>query len=224
MATRTLQNKTFLVVLCLIICSQLAFAHYIVLKSGKRIEGDIVQEDATTVHVKQPDGVIITLKKDQLDLSATFMENETAAREQAQTKQSTQTEKNLKQTQTKKAGSTQTFTNEDVKKMPEISVLGTSDSASAEGKQHGNLKTSNQQSHGENIWRAQAKKLHEKRLAAEEYCKRRYRTTERQETNESSFDPNCPAIVEVNKQIDELKERARKAQIPDQWIADVVSD
>ena len=214
-------TRSFRIVLatfCLLIFSQLAFAHYIVLKSGKKIEGDIVGEDATTLHVKQPDGVVITLKKDEVDLSLTFMVNETAAREE---NQSTQTARTTPQPQTRKA--TQTFTNADVKKMPEISVMGTSDSASTSA-EHGNLKSRSQQPHGENLWRTEAKKLHTRKLTAIEYCKRRYRTTERDDTNESTYDPKCPAIVEINKEIDDFKDRARKSEIPDQWIAELDSD
>src|SRR4051812_8322593 len=49
---------------------QTGFAYTIVMKTGKKIEGTLVSQDETTIVVKDMGGVVLSLRKVNLDVAA----------------------------------------------------------------------------------------------------------------------------------------------------------
>jgi hypothetical protein len=65
-----MKTKSWLVVtLCLVVCN-LASGYTVILKSGKHIEGTLLDEDRDVIRLKDQQGTILVFKKNMLDLEA----------------------------------------------------------------------------------------------------------------------------------------------------------
>jgi hypothetical protein len=59
-----------LTILCVLLTGTTAFSFTVILKSGKKVEGTWIAEDQSTIRVKDQKGIIISFRKDTLDLAA----------------------------------------------------------------------------------------------------------------------------------------------------------
>lgn len=109
-------------------------AHTIVLKSGKLIEGEFLGEDESTIQIKDFSGILLSVKKNSIDLEATRLKN--SAIDQPESMKSSQVS-NGKVSKTvvqiaaenrQRRDRGKAYTKEDLSGLPELSIIGSEDS------------------------------------------------------------------------------------------------
>jgi hypothetical protein len=63
----------------LLLISTAVFADTLVLKNGKKIEGTIIKEDTESYRIKDLEGIILLVKKSQINPEATVINHHTNA-------------------------------------------------------------------------------------------------------------------------------------------------
>jgi hypothetical protein len=120
--------RRILISITLLIWAGIAFSYTAVLKNGKKIEGVLVGEDENQIWVKDSEGVTITIRKSILDLELSKESNSESIPETiAPVKEGVSQDKSLAEIarEAKRTGNSRVFRNEDLKNLPEITVLGT---------------------------------------------------------------------------------------------------
>jgi hypothetical protein len=220
-------------------------AYTVVLKSGKRIEGTFVAEDQATLQIKDSRGVILSFKRERLDLD--FMVRLNAGSESDPPKATEDTfvartrsrEIDLAafadQTQKDRKGNARTVTAADLDSAPELTILGTEDDPKPEGIEAVSNRDEQQWRKEAVSLRKEISRLREKRIVSETSCQaaeqrlseKRTRPSRQPAPLLSSFQkpPECLRLAEIDRQIEEaqmrlenFEERARRAEIPWQWI------
>lgn len=221
------------------------FAYTVILKSGKRIEGTFIAEDKATLQIKDSRGVILSFKRELLDLD--FMARENAKSESdppkptedAVTVRKHSREIDLvafaEQTQKERTGSARVVTTADLDSAPELTILGTEDEPHPD-------EVTQPTDRDEQRWRKEAvnlkkeiSRLREKRISLEVSCQNAGQRLSERRTRPSrepvpllpSFEkpPECERLEEIDDQLEEaqmrlenFEERARRAEIPWQWL------
>lgn len=113
------------------------FADVLVLKNGKKLQGSIIKEDALVYEFRDTEGILLTVKKSQVDTEATNKLNPKQEKTEDVAESSSQPDvesnsgnksvadiareaRHKKPTTSKKV-----LTNEDLGDMPEVSIIGT---------------------------------------------------------------------------------------------------
>lgn len=124
--------RVFLYLFCLLLATFDLYAFTAILKSGKKIEGTLVAQDGTAMRLKGNDGIVLTLKKDALDLPAMVSLNgqpkEAPAAEHSSAKPTSRPRslaEIAKEAQLKRTGTAKVLTKQDIPNLPEITVIGT---------------------------------------------------------------------------------------------------
>jgi len=131
------QKAVFLSLLFILITLPI-YADILVLKNGKKLQGTIVKQDALVYEFRDSDGILLTVKKSQIDTEATNklnskqqkMENVVESSSEGNV-ESAGTNKSVadiaREVRNKKPSATskKVLTNEDVEHMPEVSIIGT---------------------------------------------------------------------------------------------------
>jgi hypothetical protein len=190
------------------------------MKSGKKVEGTVIHEDDATIQIKGDDGVILRLNKNSIDADATSAANPaTPAKEQTQSRPSPQNHEDSKSSLTgvNKTGNNRIFTNEDLKGMPEVSILGSS--GMQEPTAGSEFQKGRKEGRGLNeaFWRTAAIRLRQRRAIAEERC-HFIRNKPAVATDKA---PECPLMQEAEKQIEDFREEARRKGVPPNWISNL---
>lgn len=240
-----MRTISFLILLLLFVHP--LFAYTVVLKSGKRIHGAFVAEDNATLQIKDSRGVILSFKRDLLDLDSMVRVN---AQPEVEADLPEPTEHRIEvrtrsrdidlaafadQTQKNRKGQARTLTAADLESAPELTILGTTD----EPKEAEIEPTSDR---NEQQWRKEAVslrkelfRLREKRISAEASCQHAEQRLSEKRTRPSrepaplltTFQkPSyCERLAEIDRQIEyaqtrleDFEERARRSEIPWQWI------
>jgi len=221
------------------------FAYTVILKSGKRIEGTFLAEVKATLQIKDSRGVILSFKRELLDLDSMARENTKSQSdppkrtEDAVMVREPSHEIDLvafaKQTQKERTGNSRQVTTADLDSAPELTILGTEDRPETDEVE----RTSDRD---EKRWRKEAvtlkkeiSRLREKRISLEASCQhagqrlseKRTRPSREPAPLLSSFEkpPECERLEEIDRQLEEaqmrlenFEERARRAEIPWQWL------
>jgi hypothetical protein len=115
------------------------FADTLVLKNGKKLEGTIVEEDAETYRIRDSQGIVILVKKSQVDSKSISETNIKKTEEPAETKAETkpaQTPTSVadvaRNVRDSKKKNVRVLTNEDLDEMPEVSIIGTEETGEEE--------------------------------------------------------------------------------------------
>lgn len=214
--------KRVFALLSFVLMAHATFAYTAVLKSGKKIEGTLVLQDETSVQVKGNDGITLRLNRSSIDEGATAaantsiqVETRPAADPQGESKSGlSETPTTLQKQSNEK---TRVLTNEDLKDMPEVSVLGSSESSDLESGSRPGKERLEGKEPNETFWRTAATRLRQKKAVAEERC----RFVRNKPAVATEKAPECPLMQEVEKQIDEFRERAREKGVPTNWYADL---
>jgi hypothetical protein len=116
--------KKVILIFSILLLPSLLFAYTVVLKNGKRIDGRLMSEEKGTVTIRDREGVLITIKPHQIDESATEAANVKKADEgtEIQPKEPAARYANQKKSTGK------VFTKEDLKDLPEVSIIGSEQS------------------------------------------------------------------------------------------------
>jgi hypothetical protein len=233
-----MQTVSFLLVF--LISAHLAFSYSLVLKSGKLLQGEYFAEEDLTVRIKDENGIILSIKKSNLDLEATKRINELrssskgalpVAQVSKQPKGSSQIVQDISERG-------RVYAQEDLAAMPEVSILGTEKAVEVPVSEE----SIEIPSKAEQYWRKEGaalrKKLEtlkEKRVAAQGKCEGAQRTSSlkigrphRNPTNLIDLmdaPPACQQWQELASKVQEAEDRwaefeirARKAGVPWQWI------
>src|SRR5262245_55373768 len=207
------------------------FAYVVILKSGKRIEGQLLGEDSTTLQLKDAGGIVLSFKKSLIDEAATNSAN-------------TALEKNdSKNFSPSLKPSKHVYTNDDISRMPELSVIE-GDTQASPYTNVDELETplTRADPKEERSWRNRAAslkkelaRLRERRIQAEASCEKsrqnasnRLASPQKKPVNMLSiFEQSsaCKMLEEIGRQIQDAEERwddfeteARRAEVPWQWL------
>jgi hypothetical protein len=113
------------------------FADVLVLKNGKKLQGNIIKEDDQVYEFRDSEGIMLTIKKSQVDAEATNKLNpkqeitegvaESQKQADAETSYGNKSVADIaREVRNKKPGtSKKVLTNEDLENMPEVSIIGT---------------------------------------------------------------------------------------------------
>jgi hypothetical protein len=203
----------------------------VILKSGKRIEGQFLGEDSSTLQLKDAGGIVLSFKKTILDESATDAAN--AAPVKNDFKNSTLVHKTSKRI----------YTNDDISKMPELSVI------QGDGYESSNAEVealdtplTRADPKEERSWRGRAAslkkelaRLRERRIQAEASCEKSRQNASNHLASPQKKPVNllsifeqssaCKMLDEIDRQILDAEERwddfeteARRAEVPWQWL------
>jgi hypothetical protein len=112
--------KTFLFSVAILFVSSTLFAHILVLKNGKKIEGTLINESEEGYEIRDSQGIVIFVKRSQLDAEATSKLNV-----KAETVKPVVEKKADSESIKKKKEPVRVLRNEDLDKMPEVSIIGT---------------------------------------------------------------------------------------------------
>ena len=206
--------KKLLSVLCLFLCAHAASAYTVVLKSGKKVDGTVLREDEATIQIKGDDGITLRLNKNSIDAVATNAANPaTAVKSQIQRQPAPQTHQDSK-TQESKSDKNRVFTNEDVKDMPEVSILGSPVQRPAVGS---DSEKDGKDGRGPNetCWRTSAIRLRKRKAIAQERCG----FIRNKPAVATDPKPECPLMQETEKQIEDFRQKARQKGVPLDWIS-----
>lgn len=226
--------------------SHFTSAHTIVLKSGKLIEGDFLGEDHSTIQIKDLLGIVLSVKKNSVDLEATRLKN--SAIHQPESMETSQVpdgkvSKSVVQIaaenrQRRNRG--KPYTKEDLSGLPELSVIGSKDSGLSDiSPIEENVELP---SKAELYWRKEGialrkrlESLREKIAGVEEACNqaRHNGTMRRAKPHKKIIDllpmmdepAVCKKQAELLRQLEETQDRwddfeirARRAGVPWSWL------
>ncbi len=220
-------------------------AYTVVLKSGKRIEGTFVAENNATVQIKDSRGVLLSFKRELLDLDCMTRDNEHPESvsphpvPEAAGVETPSREIDLvafaEQIKKRRKGNAHRVTKEDLDSSPELTILGTEETQRPNEAEP----ISDRE---EQRWRKEAlslkkeiSRLRERRISAQTSCQKaeqhfaakRLKPSREPGPILSSFDKpsECARLTEFDRQIQEaewrledFEERARRAEVPWQWI------
>jgi hypothetical protein len=122
------------ILIAFLLFSTTLFADTLVLKNGKKIQGTIIKEDAESYKIKDLEGIVILVKKSQINPEATVInrkstatpENKPEVKSVPDGSQSTPSVVDAaRQAREKKKGNVRVLRKEDLDKMPEVSIIGT---------------------------------------------------------------------------------------------------
>jgi hypothetical protein len=216
-----IMRMTACTVCVVLLLAGLAAGYTVVLKTGKRVEGTVVSDDETAIRIRDADGLVLTLKKATIDEGATESANpkqEPQTAPAADRTEKPQSEKSVAEiaaeAQKKKTGKARTVTEEDLKDAPELSIIGTEE-ATGKGEKKSTLSG---QARNEKGWRLRARRLKQRQALAQTHCQNHLI---RGKTGSTPPESPCPMLDEVNREIEDFKEQARKASVPWQWIEEL---
>ena len=135
--------KTLSLCMAVLVISTSLFADTLVLKNGKKIEGTVVEEDAEGYRIRDSQGIVIFVKKSQLDANASQITKEPEPdTSKAKNEQPEITSKNpssvaevARESRDNKKGNVRVLRKEDLDKMPEVSIIGTETAVEEEGEE-----------------------------------------------------------------------------------------
>ena len=237
--------RTISFLLLILVFCQLSFGYTVILKSGKKMEGTWIGEDSFTLQMKDNTGILLSFRKSVLDLEAMKTVNESSHPETLPVQETTirwgkaESEKpslvELAQETKKKRGvPSRTLTLGDLRDAPELSVLGSDGPAFAT--------VESTPVPREDEWRSASRalrkdldSLRDRKISAGAACSkaREKLATKLSKPHRNSVnllplfeDPaECLRASEIDRQLrdaerrwEEHEDRARKAEVPWQWL------
>jgi hypothetical protein len=132
------QKAVFLSLILIFIALPL-FADVLVLKNGKKLLGEIINEDDKVYELRDSAGIVLTVKKSQVDLEATQKLNPIQTKSEVTSQASEETKSELKPenpsvadlaraARANRTGSAKVLRKEDLEQTPELSIIGTTQS------------------------------------------------------------------------------------------------
>lgn len=126
------QKAVFLSLLFILITLPI-YADVLVLKNGKKLQGTIVKEDDQVYEFRDSEGILLTVKKSQIDTEATNKLNpkqsaDSSKQKDVETRTGNKSVADIaREVRNKKPSTTskKVLTNEDLEHMPEVSIIGT---------------------------------------------------------------------------------------------------
>jgi hypothetical protein len=118
-----------LFLISIVLSASTCLGYEIVLKNGKILRGEVVRDNQELMVLKDSSGVELKIRHDQIDSAKTEERNkkvDTGASPTEQTKPSAEREETTPEKPKKKA---RVYTKEDLEKMPQLSIVGTDESA-----------------------------------------------------------------------------------------------
>ncbi len=131
------KSKAVFLSLIFILVTLPILADVLVLKNGKKLQGTIVKDDDQVYEFRDSEGILLTVKKSQVDTEATNKLNpkqekmedfaESSKQGDGESKSDNKSVADLaREARNKKPGtSKKVLTNEDLENMPEVSIIGT---------------------------------------------------------------------------------------------------
>lgn len=148
---------TALVLLFLFASIHFVSAYTVLLKNGKKIEGIFVEENAEKILIKDKDGIVLTFRKSTLDLERMKQINTENLESDSPSEKSIQTRPT--QTQNTEKNTKRVFKNEDLKDLPELSIIGSESSTDAPTEEEVVEDFEDQSMDAEAFWKEQTMKL-----------------------------------------------------------------
>lgn len=102
----------------------IASGYSVILKSGKTINGTFLKETSSEILVQDSDGITLTFRKSTLDLAAMKEANSQTRQEENSEHLSTNDSNQTTPTEKSESKPKKVFTNEDIKDLPELSIVG----------------------------------------------------------------------------------------------------
>ncbi len=117
-------GKAFLAVVILFAMTCSISAYTVLLKNGKRVEGILVEDKTAEILIRDKDGIVLTFRKATLDLDAMSKLNVTSDGGSADTPDEETCCDAKPAIENRSTESKRVFTNEDLKDLPELSIMG----------------------------------------------------------------------------------------------------
>lgn len=205
-----------LLLLILFTC-QAAYAYTVVLASGKRIEGTLIDDQQNTIVLKDSQGVLLSFKKSILDLHAMSAANRVSQQSEmpstpVQQRSRPSIVEIAEQTRKKRTGKSKMVHLEDVDDSAPLSILGSTDEPalkpdrSATAVQEGPWRT--------RLWslKKEINRLREKLIAAESSCEQAKDRQYANRTTPSRKPVNLMATYEETSECRKMTEIAAQLQ------------
>jgi hypothetical protein len=234
------RTASFLLLITLVV--QPAYPYTVILNSGKQVHGEYVGEDGLTLQLRDSaTGILLSFKKDNLNLDAMAQANRSSVLPEPQTalprsepRKKRGVAEIARELRNGRTGKARLYTPESLSHTPEIS-FSESETADYESKPADPVDNRN-----ENYWRGTARRfqeriagLEEKRQSAMAKCsaardkqkKLAMHPKKPSELSNPSEPPDCLKIKDLEKQIQEahweferFQDQARKLDVPWSWI------
>ncbi len=234
----------FLVFIISFATSLVSFGYTVVLQAtGKQIKGDVIFEDEHQIHLRDETGITLVLKKTKLDLKQMEVINNKLPQKpppvqtQPSNTNSSKHKPTLSDAKAKKTGKARVLKLEDLEKLPELSVIGSEESAEEEAPseqtQPKEKETEQPSAADEQYWRdrmkqlrIQAEDLKKKAAEADIECERTGGRSSSEKAG-STYLPNtnCKNADDFLAQSDAAEEEMRKLRLegtvrnlPPEWF------
>lgn len=220
-----------------------ADAYTVVLNSGKQLYGTLIGHDSATIQLRDPYGVVLSIKKSIVDLPATEWANSFVQKSEKPRDvviPGPPPEKSVveiaHEVRTARKGNSRLYTKDDLNSMPEIST------SNGDGNSYDPVPARSEPELDESYWRKtaasfrkQLSSLKEKKISTEFSCQKAREKRSRQiyggnkrpsNLNDAFEEPaECKRFEEIQAQLneaewrwDEFTERARRSSVPWSWI------
>lgn len=219
-----------------LLTSSTAFSYTIITNSGKQIVGTLITEQESTIMIKDNHGVLISFKKQLLDLNAMAIANAPQLKKhggnESQAKKHGPTLAEIAaESRKQRKGASKLLTLEDLKGTPELSILGTEMKTVSTGRKESHQEATEKQWESRIVTlKKEVSHLRERKISAEVSCEqakqkqfaRRTIPNEKPSNLLSTYkeNPQCLRLQEIESQLTEaenrledVREEARRAGV-----------
>jgi hypothetical protein len=118
-----------LVLLLALFTSSSCLAYEVILKNGKVLSGEVVSDNQEMLTLRDSSGIQLKIRHDQIDVAQTRERNQKAHIVEAPAPQTQPVAEQEKAVTAKPKTKARVYTKEDLEKMPELSIIGTNETA-----------------------------------------------------------------------------------------------
>ena len=223
----------------LLISATSCFAYEVILKNGKVLKGEVIRENQEMLILKDSSGIELKIRPDQIDLEKTTERNRKTEIIQETTEQ---TQPTAPQETEKSKRKGRVYTKQDLEKMPELSIVGTHETADEAAARNKRQDRSAEKEEDEAAWNAEALRIDDEVQRAKEsydynralcdrvipdmndlrdgpYVKMTPEQYEEQRRYACSYaDSDARDLKNAEAEFEHFQERARKAGVPPGWV------
>jgi hypothetical protein len=217
-----------LLILFLLI-SQFAFPYTVITISGKKIQGTLISEQEATILIKDASGVLISFKKEILDLEAMKLENAPSTKmAEIPQRSKKKTEPTIAQiaqeTRKQRKGLSRALSLEDLEKTPRLSVFGSESVDLSTNTKDAGKETNDHWESRILALKKEVNRLRERKITAEASCEQTKRKQYHARTTPNEKPSDLLATYKESSQCRKMEEISTQLSDAEVRLEDLLED